>query len=127
MATVDGLTPKQHKALAALLSEPTVKAAAANVGIGERTLHTWLREPAFDEAYTDARHEAVHLAVGRLQNATGVAVDALIEVLDTAYTPAPAAVRVSAAKAIIEYAIRFRELDELENRIAQLEQAAPHG
>jgi hypothetical protein len=34
---------------------------------------------------------------------------------------------VSAAKAIIEYAIRFRELDELENRIAQLEQAAPHG
>jgi hypothetical protein len=47
-------------------------------------------------------------------------------VLDT-LPPAPAAVRVSAAKVIIEYAIRFRELDELESRIAQLEQAAPHG
>jgi DNA mismatch repair ATPase MutS len=121
MATVDGLTPKQHKALAALLSEPTVTAAAAKVGIGERTLHTWLHEPAFDEAYTALRHEAVGLAVGRLQHATGIAVDALIEVLDTEYTPAPAAVRVSAAKVIIEYAIRFRELDELESRIAQLE------
>jgi DNA mismatch repair ATPase MutS len=126
MATVDGLTPKQHKALAALLSEPTVKAAAARVGIGERTLHTWLREPAFDVAYTDARHDAVGLAVGRLQHATGLAVDALIDVLDTEYTPAPAAVRVSAAKVIIEYAIRFRELDELESRIAQLENGRPN-
>jgi hypothetical protein len=125
MAT-DGLTPKQHKALAALLSEPTVTAAAAKVGIGERTLHTWLHEPAFDEAYTALRHEAVGLAVGRLQHATGIAVDALVDVLDTE-PPAPAAVRVSAAKVIIEYAIRFRELDELESRIAQLEQAAPHG
>ena len=123
MATVDGLTPKQHKALAALLSEPTVKAAAAKVGIGERTLHTWLREPAFDAAYTAARHDAVGRAMGRLQHATGIAVDALVEVLDIR-TPARAAVRVAAAKVIIEYAIRFRELDELESRIAQLEQAA---
>ena len=126
MATVDGLTPKQHKALAALLSEPTVKAAAAKVGIGERTLHTWLHEPAFDAAYTAARHDAVGRAMGRLQHATGIAVDALIEVLDTEYTPAPAAVRVSAAKVIIEYAIRFRELDELESRIAQLENGRPN-
>jgi DNA mismatch repair ATPase MutS len=94
MATVDGLTPKQHKALAALLSEPTVTAAAARVGIGERTLHTWLHEPAFDEAYTALRHDAVGLAVGRLQHATGLAVDALVEVLDIR-TPARAAVRCS--------------------------------
>jgi len=128
MATANGaLTPKQHKALAALLSETTVTAAAAAANIGERTLHTWLHEPAFADAYTALRHEAVGLAVGRLQHATGIAVDALIDVLDTEYTPAPAAVRVSAAKVIIEYAIRFRELDELERRIAQLEQAAPHG
>jgi DNA mismatch repair ATPase MutS len=125
MATVDGLTPKQHKALAALLSEPTVTAAAGKVGIGERTLHTWLREPAFDEAYTAARHDAVGLAVGRLQHATGLAVDALVEVLDIR-TLARAGVRVAAAKVILDYALRFRELDELESRIAQLEAAAKH-
>ena len=125
MATVDGLTPKQHKALAALLSEPTVKAAAAKVGIGERTLHTWLREPAFDAAYTAARHDAVGRAVGRLQHATGLAVDALVEVLDIR-TPARAGVRVAAAKVILDYALRFRELDELENRIAALENGMPN-
>jgi hypothetical protein len=125
MATVDGLTPKQHKALAALLSEPTVKAAAAKVGIGERTLHTWLREPAFDAAYTAARHDAVGRAMGRLQHATGLAVDALVEVLDIR-TPAHAGVRVAAAKVILDYALRFRELDELENRIAALENGMPN-
>jgi hypothetical protein len=124
MATkTDELTPKQHKALAALLSEPTVTAAAAKCGIGERTLHTWLREPAFAAAYTAARHDAVGQAVGRLQHATGIAVDALVDVLDVD-APTPAAVRVSAAKVIIEYALRFRELDELESRIAALENAS---
>jgi hypothetical protein len=52
-------------------------------------------------------------------------VDALVDVLDTE-PPAPAAVRVSAAKVIIEYAIRFRELDELESRIAALENGRPN-
>jgi hypothetical protein len=52
-------------------------------------------------------------------------VDALLDVLDSEYAPvAPAAVRVSAAKVIIEYALRFRELDELESRIAALENAS---
>jgi hypothetical protein len=125
MAIVDGLTPKQHKALAALLSEPTVILAAAKVRVGERTLHTWLHEPAFDAAYTALRHEAVGLAVGRLQHTTGSAVGALVDVLDTE-PPAPAAVRVSAAKVVLEYALRFRELDELESRIAQLENGRPN-
>jgi hypothetical protein len=125
MATVDGLTPKQHKALAALLSEPTVILAAAKVKVGERTLHTWLHEPTFADAYTALRHEAVGLAVGRLQHTTGSAVDALVDVLD-AEPPAPAAVRVSAAKVVLEYALRFRELDELETRIAQLENGRPN-
>ncbi len=128
MATHNGttLTHKQEKAIAALLSEPTVTAAAAKCGIGERTLHTWLHDiPAFAAAYTAARHDAVGQAVGRLQHATGIAVDALIDVLDSEYAPvAPAAVRVSAAKVIIEYALRFRELDELESRIAALENAS---
>jgi hypothetical protein len=126
MATIlDELTHKQDKAIAALLSEPTVTAAAAKCGIGERTLHRWCTEPTFAAAYTAARHDAVGQAVGRLQHATGIAVDALIDVLDSEYAPiAPAAVRVSAAKVIIEYALRFRELDELESRIAALENAS---
>jgi hypothetical protein len=125
MATLDELTHKQEKAIVSLLSTPTIAAAAAKCGIGERTLHRWCTEPTFAAAYTAARHDAVGQAVGRLQHATGIAVDALLDVLDSEYAPiAPAAVRVSAAKVIIEYALRFRELDELESRIAALENAS---
>ena len=37
------LSPKQDKALVALLTEPTISAAAKKAGIGERTLHTGVK------------------------------------------------------------------------------------
>ena len=49
------LSAKQDKALIALLTEPTISAAAKKVGIGERTLHTWLRDATFTAAYREAR------------------------------------------------------------------------
>ncbi len=51
------------------------------------------------------------------------AVDALLEVIDTEYTPAPPAVRVSAASKILEFAIKAVELEDISARLAALEQA----
>ncbi len=116
------LNPKQDKALVALLTEPTISAAAKKAGIGERTLHTWLGEAAFSEAYRDARRLAVGQAIGRLQQVSSKAVDALLEVIDTEYTPAPPAVRVSAASKILDLAMKATELEDLAARIAALEQ-----
>ena len=48
------LTPKQEKAITALLAQPTIEAAAASLGINPATVHRWLQEPAFVEAYRSA-------------------------------------------------------------------------
>lgn len=120
MATHDSpLTTKQLKALAALLSEPTVTAAAAKCGIGERTLHHYLRVPAFADAYAACGRDAVSTASVRLQHASGSAVAALVEILDD--TTAPSAVKISAAKIVLELSLRFREQDDIERRISALE------
>ena len=116
------LTPKQHKALAALLTEPTLSAAAAKVGIGERTLHSWLAEPAFKAAYLDVRREAVGQAIARLQQLSSGAVAVLAQV--AADKQAPASARVAAASKILDTAIKAVELEDLEARIAALEQQA---
>ncbi len=121
MATqTDTLTPKQQKCLAALLTEPTIAAAAAKVGVGERTVHTWLSEPAFADAYRQARREAVRVAIGRLQQVSAGAVAVLVNVMADKATPA--ATRVNAAKAVIEYSLKSVEIEDLQARIEALEE-----
>jgi hypothetical protein len=100
------LSRKQEVLIAALLTEPTHAAAAAKAGVSEATLQRWLRLPAFQAAYRQARRELVEAAVGRLQAATGQAVDTLVSV---AKSGARDGDRVRAAVALLEHA--FKGLD----------------
>ena len=77
MAGIGNLSRKQEQAVAALLSEPTVAAAASSSGVAERTLWRWLQLPAFQAEYRAARRHVVEGAISRLQCATGEAVEAL--------------------------------------------------
>ena len=102
--TAHTLTPKQEKAITALLAQPTIEAAAASLGINPATVHRWLGEPAFADAYRSARRAAVQQAVTRLQQVSGGAVAVLVQVM--ADKAAPAATRVNAAMTVLEF--RFR-------------------
>jgi len=113
------LTPVQRRFLNALLVSRSVREAAGQAAIGERTAHRWLREPAFqaelqrlqDETLQQAVRVAVQMLTDALQTLAGV-------MNDQSVTPA---VRVSAAKAILESGIRFTEVVTLAERIAELE------
>jgi hypothetical protein len=94
---------KLEQAISALLSEGTVEQAAKKAGVGYATLRRWLKEPGFREAYRQARRELVEGAVGRIQAATGQAVDTLLTV---AKEGAKAGDRVRAAVALLDYALR---------------------
>lgn len=113
------LTPKQSKALIALLSEPTVEAAAKKSGVSERAIYNWLAEPGFSEAYRVARREAVSQAIANIQRASSEAVKVLEEVMKN--TAEKGTTRVSAAKTIIETAFKAIELEDLTQRIEALE------
>ena len=124
MAAPDAkLHGKQAAAIAALLAQRTIAEAAQQVGIGERTLLRWLQEDsAFQAAYRTARRHVVQHAVARVQQATCTAVETLEAIMQDA--EAPASARVSAAKAVLETALKGIELEDLEARIAALEQQA---
>jgi hypothetical protein len=56
------LTSRQLDAVTAVVSSPTLRAAAFKVGCSETTLHRWCRMPSFREALAHARqtyHEVV--------------------------------------------------------------------
>jgi len=94
---------KQEALIASLLTEPTHAAAAAQAGISEATVQRWLHLPEFQTAYRQARRQLVEGAVGRIQAATGQAVDTLLAV---ARGGAKDADRVRAAVALLDHALR---------------------
>ena len=122
MATVDAkLTPKQDALIAALLTSPTIQDAAKAVGVSETTAHRWLRtDEAFTAVYLKARRQAVGQAIARLQQLSSGAVAVLASIAGNATLPTGA--RVAAASKILDTAIKAVELEDLEGRIAALEQ-----
>ncbi len=115
----DELTPQQQAALVALLSCPTYAAASAQSGVSQATLWRYMQDETFARLLREARSVVVSQAVLRLQCAAGDAVKALHDIVNSA--EAGGAVRVSAARAILDMAFRAVEQDELKARIAELE------
>jgi hypothetical protein len=97
------LTSKQESVIAALLTEASYAAAASKAGVGQRTLYRWLLLPAFQAAYRQARRTLVETAVGRIQAATGQAVETLLAVARKGRRDSD---RVRAAIALLDYALR---------------------
>ena len=113
------LSPQQERAIVALLHQPGLTAAAKEAGVGKTTLWTWMQQPAFREAYRRARREAYAAAVARLQQVAGEAVETLREVMND--KSHQGAARVGAAKAVLDYAVKAAEVEDLSAKVEELE------
>lgn len=111
-----GLSPRQELAISALLHEPTIARAAAAANVGERTLHKWLTQERFAEAYRRARRSVFEQAVSLTQRYASLAVQTLAKVMTDHSSPWNA--KVAAATSMLRFA---REAIELEDLAARLE------
>ena len=114
------LSRNKEKAIAALISCPSIPQAAREVGINENTLWRWLKDSGFSKSYQEARRQVVNQAVSRIQAKMAKAVDTLAEIILN--KKALASARVSAAKEILAVGIKAVEIEDLEQRISQIEQ-----
>jgi transposase-like protein len=115
-------TRKKEEAIAALLSQRNIEEAAKSIGIGTQTLLRWLKIPEFQTAYREARRAAVAQSSARLQQATSAAVSTLLKIMVDTNTPA--STRVRAADSVLDHATKAIEIEDVEVRVAALEQAA---
>ena len=115
----NALTAKQEQALQAVISYPTLKEAALAAGVSETTLWRYMQDKAFARRLREARRDAVNHAVTRLQRASSDAVTVLDDLMKS--DKAPASARISAARPVLDYAIRAAEIEELRARVDQLE------
>ena len=105
--------------LMALACGATVDNAARQAGISKRTAYRRLADPAFGRRLQQMRGDMVSRTSGTLTAAAGEAVRTLLELLKN---PTSSAVRLGAARAVLELGMKLREVAELEARLTVLEQ-----
>lgn len=115
------LRPRQQRAIIALTTQPDLTRAAAAVGVAPSTLWRWLQQPTFRQAYNEARRGVVASAVARLQQLTGKAAATLEAVMDSR---AKASSKVTAARIVLEMALRAGELEDLRHEVEDLKRRA---
>jgi hypothetical protein len=123
----DDLTPKDATLLAAVLAEPTVKAAAKRAGISERTAYRRMERTAFQDALREAQEGALYAAVSSFQFTAQDSFAVLSTIMND--TSVPAAVRVRASLGLLSLMLRAMELrrnihetQTLEKELAELRQ-----
>ena len=115
------LNARKAKAIAALLDSDNRNntAAAVAAGVSRRQLQEWLASDAeFQAALQSAQSALIAEATMRLTALSGLAVGALAECLGP-YTNEKTAMQ--AATIVLDRILRFRELDDMERRLAALE------
>jgi hypothetical protein len=108
---------KREQAIAALLTEPTLAAAANRSGVGETTLWRWLQDPGFQNAYASARRSVVDAAIANLQQAATEAVACLRRNLNCGQVGA----EVRAAGVILDHVLGVLDRLDFEERLRRLE------
>jgi hypothetical protein len=120
------ITPRQVRAMNALLEGKTRAAAAEEAGVTERTLYRWLAEDeAFKRTLRDAQDSYIDAATRTLSfHARRMALVLVAIAIDTGINPA---VRVQAARAALVENLKIRDQRELAERITALEEMMNDG
>jgi hypothetical protein len=115
----EALTPKQRRAVEALLTTGEVAAAAREAKVTRDTLYRWLKQPDFRQAVRDAEAAAVDELSRLLVRLGRTAAATLAKAMSE---PAvPWSTRVRAADASLGRLLQLRELATLEARVTELE------
>jgi hypothetical protein len=111
----------EDKLLLALACGATVENAARQCQLCKRTVYRRMEEPDFRRRLQAMRADMFQRTSGALTAAGSEAVRALLELLRGASAEA---VRLGAARSVLEIGMKAREFAELEERLATLEQQA---
>jgi hypothetical protein len=117
------LTNRQTRTIAVLVRARTVEEGAKMAGLSKTTIYAWLRLPAFREELARQKNQLMDVALGNLKSVVEKAVSVLTSLLDSQSE----AIRRGVANDVLGHALRGRELEELDGRLAKLEELVEAG
>lgn len=114
------MSPKQEKAIAALLTNPTKHEAATAAGISPATLRRYLADEDFQREYRKALSELVDEAATQARQSLSPALRCLREIVLDAEEATSA--RIQASRALLEYGMQVISIADIETKLAEYEQ-----
>ena len=109
----------QEQLIIALMTSRTHREAAEKIGINERTVKRYLQRADFIALYTAEKAKLLETANTQIQAALNPSIKALRDIVEN--KKAGPAVRVQAARTILEFSLRLGEYIDLDRRIKALE------
>lgn len=110
---------KDEKIIAALIANPTIRAASSACGISETQIYARLRNPEFRSRYDEARRELLERNTAALQGHLAGAIETMGQICsDTEVNPQT---RLNAADAIIRNSLKLTEQTDILCRLSELE------
>jgi hypothetical protein len=103
----------------ALACGATLENAAAQAGVSKSTVRRRAKDPEFQAQVQALRADMVQRTSGAL---TAAGTESVRTLLDLQKPTAPPPVRLGAAKAVLEIGMKVREMAELQQRLAALEE-----
>lgn len=123
MSDNGALTNRQLRVIPHLLAAPSVEEGCRNARVNKTTVYAWLKEEPFREELRRQREEVVRAALETLKANTAKATETLVKLLDSDKE----GIQARAAEDIIEFTQKAIELEELERRIAAIEERQGRG
>ena len=112
---------KDEAILAALISNPTVRAASKACGVSETQIYARLRTPAFKERYDNARREMLEQSTAYIQ---GIVSEAIKKMRDIMNDPdAAPQIQLNAAECITRNSLKLTEQTDILAQLAELKKA----
>jgi hypothetical protein len=112
------LTPKQLQVIAAVLESKNYSDACKKCGISARLFYKWQNEkPAFKTELNRCTAEITSMAIDRLK----ILLEKSVDVLGSCLDDTDARVKIQAAKSLIDFYLKSKELLEFDERLEVLE------
>lgn len=108
---------KRDKVITALLTCRTLEGAAKAAGIGRRTLYRYLEDPVFRKELREKRNALMDSALDSIRGKVQKAVDQLDALMDCEDDRT----RRLACKDLIDYSLRIKESQDMEERLEAIE------
>ena len=113
------LTARQRRAIPLVLSARNIEEGCRTAKITTQTWYTWLREGGFKAEVDRQREAVISEAMDRLKAAVNEAVEGLTALMGVEEKN----IRLRACERVLEYFLKTKEIEEIEQRVSELEKA----